>query len=139
MKKAIKKGSTPILLLVFIIFLIIGIGFVLWPRVHKSNSASYTREEDLNVTTIDIIAERYMFAPTLIRLKKGERIKLTLNTVDVQHGIFVPELNISLNAYPGRPAKTIITPDKIGEYTTNCSLYCGKDHNKMKITFMVYE
>ena len=80
-----------------------------------------------------------MFSPMLVRLKKGKAVKLVFSTYDVQHGIFQPDLKINLSAFPGKPAETIIIPDKIGEYTVECSLYCGVDHNKMKMTFIIYE
>lgn len=125
---------------VAIVIVVIGIIYIFLHRPNLSTSSTtFTNRSYPNIETVDIISERYMFAPTLVRLKKGRMVRLTLRTVDVQHGVAVSDLKINLEAYPGKPAETIIKPDKIGEYTTNCSLYCGESHNKMKITFVVYE
>lgn len=119
--------------------LVFGVYFIFTNKYIKSNTLVTKNRVVSNIETIEILSERYMFSPTLIPLKKGKTIRLILTTVDVQHGISLPELNINLSAYPGKPAETIITPEKIGEFTTNCSLYCGTDHNKMKLTFQVRE
>lgn len=92
-----------------------------------------------SIEEISIKSERFMFSPMFIRLKRGKAVKLVLSTYDVQHGITQSDLKIYLSAYPGKPSETVIIPDKIGEYTTTCSLYCGVDHNKMKMTFVVGE
>lgn len=91
----------------------------------------------LPIEEINITSERYMFSPMLVRLKKGKTVKLVLTTYDVQHGLFQPDLKLNLEAYPGKPAETIITPDKTGEFTVACALYCGSDHDKMKMSFIV--
>ncbi len=90
-----------------------------------------------SIEEINITSEQYMFSPMLVRLKKGKMVKLVLTTYDVQHGIFQPDLKLNLAAYPGKPAEAIITPDKTGEFTVACSLYCGSDHDKMKMSFIV--
>lgn len=135
-----KKKNSLVFLITVSVMVVTGMIYIFLRRPNlPKNSTTLTNQSYPNIETVDIISERYMFAPTLVRLKRGRMVRLTLKTVDVQHGIAVSDLKINLEAYPGRPAETIITPDKIGEYTTNCSLYCGENHNKMKITFMVYE
>lgn len=89
------------------------------------------------IEEINITSERYMFSPMLVRLKKGKTVKLVLTTYDVQHGLYQPDLKLNLSAYPSKPAEAIITPDKTGEFTVACSLYCGSDHDKMKMSFIV--
>jgi len=139
-KKRFKKNYLPFLIIALIVMMAAGTYLILLPRIYpRPNNAFIKKTPFSNIETIDIISEKYMFSPTLIPLKRGKRVKLTLRTYDVQHGISVPELGISLLAYPGRPAEIIVVPEKIGEFTTNCSLYCGVDHNKMKLTFKIYE
>lgn len=140
MKKRFKKNYLPFLIIALIVMMAAGTYLILLPRIYpRPNNAFIKKTPFSNIETIDIISERYMFSPMLISLKKGKAVKLTLKTNDVQHGIELSELGISLLAYPGRPAETTITPEKIGEFTTNCSLYCGSEHNIMKLTFRVNE
>lgn len=104
------------------------------PNKHAAKSKTNSSLEE-----VDIMSERFMFSPMMVRLKKGRPVKLILTTYDVPHGIFEPDLKINLSASAGQPAETVIIPDKIGEFTVSCSLYCGADHDKMKMTFIVDE
>jgi len=133
--------NISLILLVFVGVIIIARGFDYLStfKYKLSNQHKINSTVDSSIEEIDIKSERYMFSPMLVRLKKGKAVKLVLSTYDVQHGIFQPDLKINLSAYPGKPAETIIVPNIVGEYTVTCSLYCGVDHNKMKMTFMIYE
>jgi heme/copper-type cytochrome/quinol oxidase subunit 2 len=138
-KKLFKKGLYALLIAVIISLMLAVMKFTNLSQTNETQKGDSVSNDALRIETINIISEKYMFSPTLIPLKRGVRVRLTLSTYDVQHGITVPELGISLLAYPGKPAETTIIPEKVGEFTTNCSLYCGKDHDKMKLTFKVYE
>jgi heme/copper-type cytochrome/quinol oxidase subunit 2 len=120
--------------------IIVGIFFL--PSIMQQrffNQTKIMEKANNTIKEIHIFSEQYMFSPMYIRLKKGRKIRLVLTTNDVQHGIFLPDLKINLSAYPGKPAETVIIPDKKGEFTVVCSLYCGVDHNKMMMTFAVEE
>ncbi len=86
---------------------------------------------------ITITSERYMFSPMLVRLKKGKKVKLHLITYDIPHGIFQSDLNLNISAYPGKPAEVTLIPTIAGEFTASCSLYCGENHDNMKMSFIV--
>lgn len=134
------KNILLISLIIVSIFIIINrLSVLSIIKYRLSNQAFIKNKINSSIEEINIISERYMFSPMLVRLKRGKTVRLVLSTYDVQHGIFQPDLKINLSAYPGKPAETIIKPDKVGEYTVTCSLYCGVDHNKMKMTFIVYE
>jgi len=129
-----------------IIVLIVGISLITSELLAFSiiqqklfNQNKIKKKVNNTIEEIHILSERYMFSPMLVRLKKGRKVRLVLTTNDVQHGIFLSDLKINLSAYPGKPAETVIIPDKTGEFTIACSLYCGIDHNKMMITFTVEE
>ncbi len=133
-----KKFSVQTFLICTLV--IVGIILIFFLQNNKKVMSDVdVNKTDPNIEIINIKSERYMFFPTMIRLQKGKTYKLTLSTLDVQHGIFQPDLKLNLSAFPGKADENIITPEKVGEYTTGCSLYCGVDHNKMKLTFIVYE
>lgn len=127
------------IVLIFLIIVSILIIINRFSALSLSSQNKINTKVDSSIEEVDIKSERFMFSPMLVRLKRGRAVKLVLSTYDVQHGIFQHDLKINLSAYPGQPAETIIIPEKIGEYTVDCSLYCGVDHNKMKMTFIVYE
>jgi cytochrome c oxidase subunit 2 len=133
------KNISIILILIIVSIIVERLFFLSKIQYQSFNQNKTNTAVNNSIDEINIISERYMFSPMLVRLKRGKTVRLVLSTYDVQHGIFQPDLKINLSAYPGKPAENIIEPDKVGEYTVTCSLYCGVDHNKMKMTFIVYE
>ncbi|MEO6508744.1 MAG: hypothetical protein ABIO02_02215 [Patescibacteria group bacterium] len=121
--------------LILIAFLLVGV-YSTFQKSKKIAPQSVTKMKD-SLDEVDIMAERFMFSPMMVRLRKGRSTKIVLTTNDVQHGLNVPQLNLNLSAYPGRPAEAMITPQLTGEFTASCSLYCGDKHSDMKMTFIV--
>ena len=58
-------------------------------------------------------------------------IKLTLKSLDVIHGMFIPGFRIKQDVVPGRPNFVWFIPQEIGEYNIMCSAYCGVMHSGM--------
>ena len=45
--------------------------------------------------TLNIDAKKWQFLPKIINIKKGQRIKIIINNIDGNHGIYLPEFNVS--------------------------------------------
>jgi heme/copper-type cytochrome/quinol oxidase subunit 2 len=75
----------------------------------------------------------------VIRVKKGERIVLKLESSDVVHGFSLKDLGIfvSEGIHPGRVTIVRFTADRTGTFTFSCNAICGKQHDKMKGTLVV--
>jgi cytochrome c oxidase subunit 2 len=58
-------------------------------------------------------------------------IKLTLKSLDVIHGMFIPGFRIKQDVVPGRPNFVWFIPQELGEYNIMCSAYCGVLHSGM--------
>jgi cytochrome c oxidase subunit II len=58
-------------------------------------------------------------------------IKLTLKSLDVIHGMFIPSFRIKQDVVPGRPNFVWFIPQELGEYNIMCSAYCGVLHSSM--------
>ena len=58
-------------------------------------------------------------------------IKLTLKSLDVIHGMFIPSFRIKQDVVPGRPNFVWFVPQEPGEYNILCSAYCGVLHSSM--------
>ena len=97
----------------------------------------YSREkEEVNVQSQNtqtnevkefiIQAARFNYSPDVIRAKRGEKIKLTIDNVDTLHGIRIPDLGIS-----GNESLEFVV-DKSGEFNWYCNNYCGNDHSRMQ-------
>jgi cytochrome c oxidase subunit 2 len=105
--------------------------------------------DDAAVKSIDISAKKYEFTPSEIHVKAGERVRLTVHSVDETHGV-------KLTLYPeGTKDKTIVglkfdhpeengkvdkgvdqvlefVAEKPGSYQFECAKVCGMHHGKMK-------
>lgn len=58
-------------------------------------------------------------------------IKLTLKSLDVIHGMFIPSFRIKQDVVPGRPNFVWFIPQELGEFNIMCSAYCGVLHSSM--------
>ena len=77
-------------------------------------------------------AKQFSFSPETMEVNKGDRVKLTVTSVDVPHGISIPEYGINERLNPGEPVTIEFVADKEGTFTAFCSVFCGSGHNRMK-------
>lgn len=85
------------------------------------------------VREIIITASNFEFDPKEIRVKKGEKIKLTFENKEGAHGLSIPDLNIDLK----QPGSVEFMAEQTGEFAMKCSVMCGAGHAKMTGTFIV--
>ncbi len=80
---------------------------------------------------INVIAKRFSYNPNRISVKKGQRITLRLESLDVTHGLYLDGYGIDIKARPGMVGKATFTADKPGRFTFRCSETCGEFHPYM--------
>ncbi|MGG4107571.1 cupredoxin domain-containing protein [Paenibacillus lautus] len=85
------------------------------------------------VKEIKVTASNFKFEPTEIKVKKGEKVKITLENQDGNHGLAIPDFNVDLQ----QPGSTEFTADQVGEHEFHCSVMCGAGHSDMKGTLIV--
>jgi cytochrome c oxidase subunit 2 len=88
---------------------------------------------------IQITAKRFDFTPGDITLKKGVPVVLVLTSEDVPHGLKFKELNVVVTAKKGQTNEIAFTPDRVGTFIGQCSVFCGSGHGHMKMTLHVTE
>ncbi len=86
---------------------------------------------------IPIVAKKFSYSPSEVRLKKGETVTLLLKTEDVAHGLKSKDLQLDAKIVPGEETKVTVTPQTAGQFTAFCSTFCGSGHFGMKMTFIV--
>ena len=64
-------------------------------------------------------------------------VEMTLESADVVHGFWVPELSGKEWLVPGRQNKWWIQPSTLGTYLGNCTVLCGLQHANMLIRVVV--
>lgn len=83
------------------------------------------------IREITLNATRFTFSPTAIRVKEGEKVKITVRNVDTIHGVFIPEFN-------ARGKESLeFTATKKGNFPFYCATYCGSGHPDMQGTLIV--
>jgi cytochrome c oxidase subunit II len=68
-----------------------------------------------------------------LHIPVGKKLLMRVQSADVIHSWWVPELGRKIDAVPGRLNYTWIDADKPGVYEGTCSEYCGAQHATMRI------
>ena len=90
-----------------------------------------------NERTIKIIAYKFEYEPSEIRLKVGEPVVLELTSKDVIHGFNVPDLGLRADIEPGETVRLRLIPEKAGKFEFYCDNFCGVDHETMGAAIIV--
>ncbi len=91
------------------------------------------------VQEFSLTAKQFEFSPATVTVKKGVPVKLTIDAVDVEHGFAIPEFGVQKSLSVGQKNIVEFTPDKAGEFTFFCSVFCGSGHGSMKGKLVVTE
>jgi cytochrome c oxidase subunit II len=67
-----------------------------------------------------------------LHLPLGETVKLELQSDDVIHSFWVPELRVKQDVVPGTVQRYIVTPTRVGRFPLICTELCGIGHSTMR-------
>jgi nitrite reductase (NO-forming) len=77
--------------------------------------------EDTKEFTLE--AGSFYYKPNVITVKKGDKVKVTINSVDMMHNFVIDEFNVETKiAKSGESASVEFTADKAGSYEFYCSV-----------------
>ena len=80
----------------------------------------------------NVVAYQYGFEPSTITVKKGDRVKITFTSRDVNHGVMIPDFGKATPVFTKGQSQTIeFIADKSGTFEYSCSVYCGDGHSDM--------
>lgn len=92
---------------------------------------SVARSQDVP-REIAIRVEQFMFTLKNIEVVEGERVRVLLEAVDVQHGFAIPDLGVRTVARPGADPTVIeFVAEMAGRYRFACVVFCGSGHGGM--------
>jgi heme/copper-type cytochrome/quinol oxidase subunit 2 len=104
----------------FLRMILIGSGAAALPRVVAGEAAE--------VKEFHIKLKRYTFTPSVIRVNHGDRVRLTIEGLDLKHGLYVDGYDLNIKVRHAE-AKTIeFVADKSGSFRIRCSVVCGPLH-----------
>ena len=92
------------------------------------------------VKEFEISAEQWSYAPAILKVNPGDKIKFTVTSKDIMHGFSINELGINLALSPdvGVVYQAVIPQDMPpGTYTMYCSIFCGIGHPYMKGSILI--
>ena len=75
--------------------------------------------------------------PPEMVLPEGERARLRLQTVDVNHSFWVPDFLSKRDLIPGVDNVIELTPTRTGSFVGRCAEFCGLDHWRMGFSVRV--
>lgn len=94
----------------------------------SSPAASAPASGELKIT-----ATNWSFDKTEYKVKKGDTLKVSLDSKEGAHGIKIDKLGINV----GTNKSQDVTFDKAGTYDIICSIPCGAGHAKMTAKLIV--
>jgi len=127
------RNSFLIILAILSIILIAGCNK---QETSRDNSAIQTTGE---VKEFDVIAKQWEFVPNVIEVNKGDKVRLKVTSIDVTHGIGLPDFGVDSVRLPPTETKIVeFVADKTGTFNTMiCTVYCGPGHAGMKGSIVV--
>jgi len=72
-----------------------------------------------------------------LHIPAGRVVYFDLESADVLHGFWAPELGGKRDTIPGHVNHLTFTPDKPGEYFGECTQFCGLSHANMRFRIFV--
>ena len=94
------------------------------------------------VREIEVKSIQYRWEPDTIVVKKGEKIRFIIETVDAPHGfelegIVIPSWDPEKAIRKGDKTILEVTADEAGIWDMVCTIYCGPGHVGMKGKYIV--
>jgi cytochrome c oxidase subunit 2 len=77
---------------------------------------------------LSMTADQFSFDPPVLRVKQGDRIRLTLQAADVVHGFYLDGHDIAVRVEPGISRQVEFVADQVGKFRYRCSVSCGTLH-----------
>jgi len=101
----------------FILLILIGLFF----------TTSASAEEKF----FEIKAKKFSYTPNIIKVNKGDTVRIRLLSEDVSHGLYLDGYEVNTSSQPGQDGNLKFIADKTGRFTFRCSVACGEFHPYM--------
>jgi cytochrome c oxidase subunit 2 len=72
-----------------------------------------------------------------LHIPVGATIQITLDSIDVIHSFWVPQLSGKTDVVPGQTNHMWLTANQTGEFFGQCAEFCGTEHAMMRIVVVV--
>lgn len=106
----------------------------LMPGCAQSEDSTTTATD---IQEINITAKQFEFVPSEITVSEGSTVRLSIESVDVDHGFALTAFGVSENLQAGETTTVEFVADKTGTYSFFCNVFCGQGHGSMRGTLIV--
>jgi len=118
--------------------------FIMTVRTVNAVAAPQSAEGDINIRVVghqwwwefDYLDHEIATANEL-HIPAGATVQIQLESVDVIHSFWVPQLAGKTDVIPGQVNTMWITGDQVGEYLGQCAEFCGTQHAYMRFKVFV--
>ena len=87
--------------------------------------------DNAQVEIINMVARKWLFEPDTITVNQGDVVKLSITSIDVAHGIRLPDFGVSSFLVPGQVTEIEFVASKSGVFPFFCNVACGVGHGGM--------
>ena len=98
---------------------------------------NFMLQTEPQIQEISLTAKKWEFSPSTLTVNEGDIVTLTVQSLDVTHGMALPAFGVNLILTPGDTKTATFTADKKGTYSFTCSVPCGTGHKDMRGTLVV--
>jgi cytochrome c oxidase subunit 2 len=74
-----------------------------------------------------------------LRVPVGRAVQIALQSEDVLHSFFLPDLRVKQDAVPGKVIPVWFEVTRAGEFPIGCAELCGNGHTRMRGTLIAME
>ena len=85
-----------------------------------------------NVREFTLTAQKFEFSLSVINIKRGDHVRLTVTALDAEHGFKLDAFHVVRKLPKGEAVTVEFTADQAGTFPFQCSHICGMGHKKMK-------
>ncbi|WEK54872.1 MAG: cupredoxin domain-containing protein [Candidatus Cohnella colombiensis] len=93
----------------------------------KESASSPAVSDEAGANAITLEAKNFEFNTKEIKVKKGDKVSITLKNTQGNHAVHIEGYDKTIKAN----ATVTFVADKAGEFNFICSIYCGKGHDDM--------
>lgn len=118
--------------------------FIMTVQTVKAVAAPASLQSDLNVR---VVGHRWWWefdytnlgiaTANELHIPEGTVVQVQLESVDVIHSFWVPQLAGKTDVVPGQPNTMWLTSDQLGEFLGQCAEFCGTEHALMRFKVIV--
>ena len=112
---------------------------VLLGQEEPSSKSSDKSDKERKVQKVNLVAERFNFTPSKIKVQQGTLLEITLTSDDTFHGFRIPSMQIN-HVIPARgrgSVKVLFDAKQKGSFAFECSRPCGAGHTMMRGVIVV--